>query len=197
MQTPTSPAPRISVFGHESANPSAVATQFGGRTDLSLDCDLAIFAINAETGIAAETIEQWHAFTELQTPRMIVVTGIESGQSDFDDAVLIANRVLDQTITPYLVLHDEAGLPCALISLGDLTVRNYESGKVVIQPCEPEHETLVSEFRSEYLAEMEISGESAFTAGLLFPAIPIWIERGIGVDIVEGFIATLDLPSAG
>jgi hypothetical protein len=31
---------------------------------------------------------------------------------------------------------------------------------------------------------------------MLFPAIPIWIERGIGVDIVEGFIATLELPSA-
>jgi hypothetical protein len=35
------------------------------------------------------------------------------------------------------------------------------------------------------------AGDNAFTAGLLFPAIPLWIERGIGIDIVEGFIKQL------
>jgi hypothetical protein len=35
------------------------------------------------------------------------------------------------------------------------------------------------------------AGEDAFSAGLLFPAIPLWIERGIGVDIVEDFIQQL------
>jgi hypothetical protein len=159
-----------------------------------LECDLAIFAINAESGIAPETIEEWHSFDELQTPRLIIVTGIESDQSDFDDAVLIANRVFDQTVTPFLVLHDEAGSPIALISLADLTVRNYSDGTVVIQPCEPEHETLVSEFREEYLAQLEIFDESTFAAGLLFPAIPLWLERGIGVDIVEQYIAQIELP---
>ena len=31
-------------------------------------------------------------------------------------------------------------------------------------------------------------GEGAFAAGLLFPAIPLWIEKGIGVDIVKGYL---------
>jgi len=34
-------------------------------------------------------------------------------------------------------------------------------------------------------------GDGAFAAGLLFPAIPLWIEKGIGVDIVKNFIAEL------
>jgi hypothetical protein len=43
----------------------------------------------------------------------------------------------------------------------------------------------------EYLELVAAAGDNAFTAGLLFPAIPLWIERGIGIDIVEGFIKQL------
>jgi hypothetical protein len=49
----------------------------------------------------------------------------------------------------------------------------------------------VQEFRDEYLELIESSGEGAFTAGLLFPAIPVWIEKGIGVDIVKDYILQL------
>jgi hypothetical protein len=58
---------------------------------------------------------------------------------------------------------------------------------------DPEHKTLVQEFRDEYLELVQASGEQAFAAGLLFPAIPLWIERGIGVDIVHGYIKELNL----
>jgi hypothetical protein len=51
----------------------------------------------------------------------------------------------------------------------------------------------VQEFRAEYLELLEASGENAFVAGLLFPAIPLWIESGIGVDIVESYIEQLVL----
>jgi hypothetical protein len=51
----------------------------------------------------------------------------------------------------------------------------------------------VQEFRAEYLELLEASGENAFVAGLLFPAIPLWIECGIGVDIVESYIQQLVL----
>jgi hypothetical protein len=33
--------------------------------------------------------------------------------------------------------------------------------------------------------------EAAFGAGILFPAIPINLEKGIGLDIVRNFIAAL------
>jgi hydrogenase-4 membrane subunit HyfE len=31
-------------------------------------------------------------------------------------------------------------------------------------------------------------GEGAFAAGLLFPAIPLLIEKGIGVDIIKKYL---------
>jgi hypothetical protein len=56
-----------------------------------------------------------------------------------------------------------------------------------------EHQTLVTEFRDEYIELVQSSGEQAFAAGLLFPAIPLWIERAIGVDIVQEYITELNL----
>jgi hypothetical protein len=104
---------------------------------------------------------------------------------------MIATRVFDQMVTPYLVLHDEAGLPAALISLSDLQIIDYSTNPQTIKNSDEEHQTLVQEFRHEYLELLADSGENAFEAGLLFPAIPLWIDRGIGVDIVEGFIKKL------
>lgn len=183
----------IHVFGHSSADPAAVATAFAGviPTTPSADADLAIFAINPSAGIDQMTIDMWSQLDDFQTPRLVVVTGLEKQEADFDDAVMIANRVFDQMITPFLVLHDEAGLPIALISLQDLTIINYATTPPTRSASEPEHQTLVQEFRDEYLELLVFSGEDAFQAGLQFPAIPLWIERGIGVDIVESYIRQL------
>ncbi len=155
------------------------------------ESDLAIFAIDPSAGIDQATIELWQSLDEYQVPRLVVVTHLEKLEADFDDAVMIATRVFDQMITPFLVLHDEAGLPAALISLSDLQITDYSTDPKTIKSSEEEHQTLVQEFRDEYLELLADSGDNAFEAGLLFPAIPLWIERGIGVDIVEGFIKKL------
>jgi hypothetical protein len=128
---------------------------------------------------------------EYQVPRLVVVTHLEKLEADFDDAVMIATRVFDQMITPYLVLHDDAGLPAALIGLFDLQITDYSTNPKTTKSSEEEHQTLVQEFRDEYLELLADSGDNAFEAGLLFPAIPLWIERGIGVDIVEEYIQKL------
>jgi translation elongation factor EF-G len=153
--------------------------------------DLAIFAINPSAGVDQVTIQQWAELDEYQIPRLLVVTHLEKLEADFDDAVMIANRVLSPMATPFLVLHDEMGLPIALISLSDLSIIDYSTIPPTIKGCEPEHETLVQEFRDEYLELIQASGEDAFAAGLLFPAIPLWIEKGIGVDIVNRYIQEL------
>jgi hypothetical protein len=106
---------------------------------------------------------------------------------------MIANRVFSPMATPYLVLHDEAGLPIALISLGDLSIVDYSTTPPTSRMSDPEHQTLVQEFRDEYLELVQASGDQAFAAGLLFPAIPLWIEKGIGVDIVHEYIKELNL----
>ena len=69
------------------------------------DADLAIFAINPAAGIDELTINNWRALDDFQTPRMLLVTGLDGQDLDFEDAVILANRVLDIFVTPYLVLH--------------------------------------------------------------------------------------------
>ena len=184
---------RIHVYGHISAEPARVAAAFNAQVSDSTEpeSDLAIFAIDPSAGIDQATIDLWQSLDEYQVPRLVVVTNLEKLEADFDDAVMIATRVFDQMITPYLVLHDDAGLPAALISLADLQIIDYSTNPQTSKSSDEEHQTLVQEFRDEYLELLAASGENAFSAGLLFPAIPLWIERGIGVDIVQQFIQQL------
>jgi len=185
----------IHVYGHESAEPELVAQCFGGvfTQEVHSDSDLAIFAINPTAGVDQETISRWTELDEFQIPRLVVVTHLELQEADFDDAVMIANRVFAPMATPYLVLHDDVGLPIALISLADLSIIDYSTAPPTTRMSDSEHQTLVSEFRDEYLELVHASGEQAFAAGLLFPAIPLWIEKAIGVDIVQGYIKELNL----
>ena len=184
---------RIHVYGHLSADPAQVASMFNAQiSQIAVpESDLAIFAIDPSAGIDQVTIDLWQSLDEFQVPRLVVVTHLEKLEADFDDAVMIASRVFDQMITPYLVLHDEAGLPAALISLSDLQIRDYSTNPNTVRDSDEEHQTLVQEFRDEYLELLADSGDNAFEAGLLFPAIPLWIERGIGVDIVQSYIKKL------
>lgn len=192
MQSETSDL-KIHVYGHPSADPGSVARTFGGTWQKSpqSDSDLAIFVVDPSAGIDQTTIELWSGLDDYLVPRMVVVTHLEKLEADFDDAVMIASRVFEQVVTPYLVLHDEAGLPVALISLSDLQIINYSSNPPTKSMSDPEHQTLVQEFRDEYLEIVESTGKDAFAAGLLFPAIPLWIEKGIGVDIVKNYIKEL------
>jgi hypothetical protein len=194
MPTSTSGAvKRIHVYGHVSASPQAVASTFGGLTGQSpgSETDLAIFSINPSAGIDPETISHWAAFDDFQTPRMVLVSGLDGQELDFEDAVMVANRVFDQLVTPYLVLHSDDGSPAALISLEDLTIRNYLHGLAVISESEPEHKELVADFAEEYQDLIDSSGEDAFSAGLLFPAIPVNLENGIGIDVLVSYLKQL------
>jgi hypothetical protein len=201
VPTPSSDAPsqahslKIHVFGHSGADPEGIAHAVGGIAHVAAAerCDLAIFAINANDGIDAATINLWEELNESMVPRLIAVTGIEGAEADFDDAVLLANRVFDQTVTPYLVLHDEAGIACALIDLAKLSIIDYSVSPPKLTDSEPEHKTLVNEFREEYLEALEIAGDDGFAAGVLFPAIPVWLEKGIGVDILDNYISKITL----
>jgi len=184
---------RIHIYGHVSAQPQAIANLFGAQlaTEIIAESDLAIFAINPAAGIDQKTIDQWQALTDFQLPRLVVVNELDGSDADFEDAIMLANRVFDQLVTPYLVLHSETGNPIALISLTDLQIIDYSTTPATTSPSEAEHQELVAEFREEYLEEIAGAGENAFAAGLLFPAIPIVISNGLGIDIVKSFIDQL------
>jgi hypothetical protein len=194
MATPSSDL-TISVYGHSSANPESVATLFGGNYIAQADGseDVAIFVINPNSGIDEQTITNWSALDDFQTPRIVVVTELDMGEGDFDDAVLLANRLFDQMVTPFLVLHDDLGAPCALISLETQEIIDYSEIPEKTIPSDPEHRTLVSEFVEEYASHLAIMGEGAFAAGLLFPAIPLLIDKRIGVNIVKRYLAQINL----
>lgn len=186
----------INIYGHVSAAPEQIAKTFGGKVSTTVDgdCDLAIFAINPAAGIDAETIELWQGFDELQTPRLIVVTVIEGTELDFDDAVMLANRVFDQTVTPYLVLHGETGSPIGLISLAELTTVDYSTTPPTLGEADEELRQVVEDFREEYFAQMEEMEDGAFSAGILFPALPLNLANNLGVDLVHSYIK--ELPSS-
>jgi hypothetical protein len=184
---------RVHVYGHESAFLAEVAAQFGATvsTQSEFESDLAIFAVNPNTGISPESITIWESLDDYLIPRLVVVTGLTGNDGDFDDAVMLANRVFEQCVTPYLVLHDDAGSPCALISLSDLRITNYQNGTSIEIESADEHKTLVSEFRDEYLIAIDQMGPDAFAAGLLFPAIPIDFNTELGIQEVREYIAQL------
>ena len=198
MTTSTSGPMRIALFGHVSATPAALRGELESRGltvaenegDLA-DIDCAIFAVNPAAGIDEQTIEKWEEFNEYLTPRIMVALALPGAELDFDDAVLLANRVFDQMVTPFLVLHGDDGAPAALISLEDLTVRSYLHGLAVLSESEPEHRELVADFQQEYKDAIENAGEDAFQAGLLFPAIPINIENKIGIDVLITYLDRL------
>jgi len=184
----------ISVYGHPSANPESVASLFGGTHVSQADGseDVAIFVINPNSGVDEQTVGNWCALDEFQTPRIVVVSELESGEADFDDAVLLANRLFDQVVTPYLVLHDDLGAPCALISLETQEIIDYSQSPEKTIASDPEHKTLVSEFVEEYTSHLAIMGDGAFAAGLLFPAIPLIINKRIGVEIVRKYLSEIN-----
>jgi hypothetical protein len=198
MTTSTSGPVRIALFGHVSATPATLRLELESRGlvvasnegDLA-DIDCAIFAVNPSAGIDEPTIKKWEEFNEYLTPRIMVALALPGAELDFDDAVLLANRVFDQMVTPFLVLHGDDGAPAALISLEDLSVRNYLHGIAVLSESEPEHRELVADFQQEYKETIEDAGEDAFQAGLLFPAIPINIENQIGIDVLITYLDQL------
>ena len=185
----------INIYGHISALPEQIATAFGGvvTTEVDPECDVAIFAINPAAGIDGATIEIWKSFDEFQTPRLVVITVMDGMEMDFDDAVMIANRVFDTTVTPYLVLHGESGAPIGVISLQDLTTIDYSTTPPSIGHADEELQEVVAEFREEFLSQMEEMEDGAFAAGILFPALPINLAISLGVDLVQKFLD--ELPS--
>jgi hypothetical protein len=191
--------------GHTSAKSSELAQVFNSEyPGLVSSCDLKddesnfsdvlrgstaiALIINAQSGVSKSMIDFWSFVSERQYPRMIMVMGLELSESDFDDIVMIASRVLEQVTTPFLVLHDEMGEPSGLISLADLTVYDYSQRPMQHYPADMELQSLVSEFKGEYDTQMQEFENDGFISGLEVPAIPIVVGKGIGVEQVKMYL---------
>jgi hypothetical protein len=188
----------VRLYGHTGAATSALSNALDAPIAAEIHSTLsaAIFVINASQGIDQKTVDLWHEFDEYLIPRILIITGFTEGLQDFDDAVLIAKRLLDDVATPFLVLHEDDGRPCALISLDDMKIVNYQSGSIT--DADQEHYELLEEFRNEYLIQKEAAGSNGFEAGIFFPAIPVLLtgseeklRSDLGIDKVKEYLAQL------
>lgn len=196
--------PRWMLAGHPTSQPDVVADELklGDVLVLSIietadlpvnfeDLDAFALVVNAKTGISSEMIELWSRVAERQVPRIVIVNGLELSEIDFDDIVLIVNRVLENVITPYLVLHDELGEPTGLISLSDSIVHDYSSATYSEYTADEELISLIKEFKEELDSATTEFDDSAYSQGLLVPAIPLIAQKKIGKAEIMKFAELL------
>jgi hypothetical protein len=144
--------------------------------------------MSAHEGAPNSLIKAWEEIAEFQIPRMIVVSKIENPEADFDEAVLIARRMFGEGVTPFLVLHDDVGQPCAYIDLETLEVRDYSRGTLELRASEEEHRILVQEFREEYLEAVSDLEGRRFATGLFVPIIPFSAALNLGGNEVRTYL---------
>ena len=144
------------------------------------ESDVAIFLLSAVSGVDEKTKEMWDQARELYIPSLVLVTDLETSETDFEDMAAIGGRLLDPLINPFLVIYEDDGQAAALIDLDSLNLIDYSDGKRIVRDSDPEHKLLVFEFRKEYLDAIEEFGPNSFEAALTFPALPIFVERIIG-----------------
>lgn len=156
--------------------------------------DFVMMVIEADRGISTDEVSRFHALREAQIPALVLITSLltegESDRWDFDDLTMLANRTLEEVVTPYLVLHDESGQPSGLYELETNTIIDYSVTPAERRPADDELKALTADFRSEFIeADFEIQD---FTSGLRVVALPYVPERGVGIAETARLITTLE-----
>lgn len=185
-------SPKVAIIGGKSEQ---LAGALGIPNTSIEESDCALFLVSAEMGIVSADVQKWRLARELYIPSLVVICDLLSSEIDFEDMSAIASKMLDPVVTPYLVLHDDSGKPVALINLESHKILDYSDEIRVERVADDEHIELIAEFREEYLAALEDSGEDSFAAGLLFPALP-WIEDSrLGVDQIMEYLNQIPILS--
>ena len=196
--------PRWILAGHSSSQPrellddlefsqaKAIVEESSEFAEIDFNaCDAFMLVINAKTGVSGAMIELWNRVSDRQIPRMILVNGLELSEIDFDDIVLIINRVLENVVTPYLVLHDEVGEPSGLISIADGLVHDYSGTEEINYKADDELLNLVTDFREELMLALSEMDESAYQQGIVVPALPYIRAKKIGLREIQNFARVL------
>lgn len=195
------PKARLHIWRHEDTEPSPslslisnnpICTAINNSTTEMLNPD-EIFAllVDASSGVSNSMLELWNYVSDRQYRRILLVQGLENSESDFDDIILIANRVMEEIATPYLVIHDENGAPVGLVDLEKTEVRSYEDDELRIMPCDDSLLELIAEFRKEFFEDFLLLGKDAFADGLYALGIPIGLKRPFGIAELNSILAGL------
>ena len=187
--------------------------------------DAVLFVVSAAGGLDAVTAQLWAECACLGIPRAVVVSQLDKPRADFDEAVALCQRLLDEAVVPlHLPMHDDDGSVAGLITLLDARVVDHSSGSRVERPADPEHVTLTESLRSDLLeaviaesedetlldrylegAELELETlttdlEKAVARGHFHPALAVAPLAGVGVQelldlLVQGFPSPLEHPA--
>ncbi len=186
--------------------------------------DAVLFVVSAAGGLDAVTAQLWAECASLGIPRAVVVSQLDKPRADFDEAVVLCQRLLDEAVVPlHLPMHDDDGSVAGLITLLDLRVVDHSSGTRVERAADPEHVTLTEGLRSDLLeaviaesedetlldrylegAELDLKTlttdlEKAVARGHFHPALAVAPLAGVGVQelldlLVQGFPSPLEHP---
>lgn len=177
--------PRVSILGKGC---EVLAHDLGIDASALEECDVALFIVSAHDGIARADIDYWNRARELYIPSIVIISETDSAELDFDDMCAIASKMLDPLLVQYLIIYDDDGKAIALIDLATMKLINYSSGTARIEESEVEHREVVEPFRVQYEEMLDQMDDNAFSAGLIFPALPWIAGQPLALDILKKLI---------
>jgi len=169
--------------------------------------DTALFVVSAADGVDGATQLLWEECAAVGMPRAVVVTKLDSPRADFDETVLICQRVFGDGVQPlYLPLLDDHEQVGGVMGLLSQRVYDYTGGQRVEKEPDPEHleliegprnaliEGIIAESEDESLMDRYLSGEqidvkvliddleTAVARGHFYPVLPVGTVAHEGAD---------------
>jgi elongation factor G len=181
--------------------------------------DAALFVVSAADGLDGSTQLLWEECAAVGLPRAVVVTKLDAARADFDEMVLICQRVFGDGVAPlYLPLLDDEEQVAGLIGLLSQQIFDYSDGGRAVVAADPEHlelieparnaliEGIIAESEDETLMDRYLGGEeidvkvliddleTAVARGHFYPVLPVSALSGVGTRelfelVTQGFPA--------
>jgi elongation factor G len=183
--------------------------------------DAALFVVSAADGVDGSTQLLWEECAAVGLPRAVVVTKLDAARADFDEMVLICQRVFGDGVAPlYLPLLDDEEQVGGVIGLLSQQIYDYSDGTRETVAADPEHleliepsrnaliEGIIAESEDETLMDRYLGGEeidvkvlvddleTAVARGHFYPVLPVSAATGVGTrELLE--LVTQGFPAPG
>ena len=113
-------------------------------------CDAIIGILDGDLGLSADLISSWNLAKDHDLPRLILATNTVEGRADFDEALALAELVLNEDIAIRyfpIVADDQA----KYIGLLDVLSQEIVLPDGTTQPADPEHIELTTDDHNELI----------------------------------------------